>query len=158
VDADKPILIAYDGSGDAKAAIESAGALFPGRRAVVLSAWHSLAASAPASLLAIPAAVAAKAYADLDNEAERQAVAQAEQGAAEARAAGLDARGRGELCIGQVWTAIVNAAEEEDAAAIVVGSRGRSGVTAAVMGSVSSGVAHHASRPVVVNPPVRRES
>ena len=34
------ILIAYDGSDDAKAAIEHAGKLFPGEQATVLNVWH----------------------------------------------------------------------------------------------------------------------
>ena len=36
----KPILLCYDGSDDAFRAIEFAGSLFPGRKAVVLSVWE----------------------------------------------------------------------------------------------------------------------
>lgn len=153
--ADKPILIAYDGSDGAKAAVSAAGELFPGRRAVVLSVWHSAAAAAPATLIAIPAGVATRAYAELDGESERQAAAMAAEGATEAEAAGLDAAGVAVLCHGQVWATIVNAADEEDVAAVVVGSRGRSAVASAVLGSVANGVVHHSSRPVVVIPAAR---
>lgn len=149
---DKPILIAYDGSDGAKAAIAAAGELFPGRRAVVLSVWRSAAAAAPASLIAIPAGVATRAYEQLDSESEQQARAMAAEGAAEAEAAGLDAAGVAVLNHGQVWATIVNAGDEEDVAAIVVGSRGRSGVASAVLGSVANGVVHHSARPVVVVP------
>lgn len=153
--ADKPILIAYDGSDGAKAAVAAAGELFSGRRAIVLSVWHSAAAAAPASLIAIPAGVATRAYAELDSESKRQADEMAAEGATEAKAAGLDATGAGVLCHRQVWATIVAAADEEDVAAVVVGSRGRSAVASAVLGSVANGVVHHSSRPVVVVPAVR---
>lgn len=48
--------------------------------------------------------------------------------------------------------AIVDAADREDARAIVVGSRGLSGVKSALLGSVANGVVHHSTRPVVVIP------
>lgn len=43
-------------------------------------------------------------------------------------------------------------ADRTDADLIVIGSRRRTGLGAAVLGSVSQGVVHHASRPVVVVP------
>lgn len=51
---------------------------------------------------------------------------------------------------GQAGPAICHLAEEEHAAAIVIGSRGRSGVTRFVLGSVSDHVVRHAPCPVVV--------
>jgi nucleotide-binding universal stress UspA family protein len=152
MDASRPILIAYDGSDGSKAAIEAAGRLFPGRRAVVVSVWHSAAAAAPASLIAIPAAVASRAYEELDSESERQAAARADEGATAANDAGLDAGGGAVLCAGQVWATIVDAAKVEDAQAIVVGSRGLSAVKSVLLGSVANGVVHHSPLPVVVVP------
>lgn len=155
MNSDKPILVAYDGSDGAKAAVAAAGELFPGRRAVVLSVWRSAAAAAPASLIAIPAGVASRAYEELDTESERQAAAMAAEGATDAQAAGLDAAGVAVLCHGQVWATIANAADEENVAAIVMGSRGRSAIASAVLGSVANGVLHHSSRPVIVIPAAR---
>jgi nucleotide-binding universal stress UspA family protein len=152
MDASKPVLIAYDGSEGSKAAIDAAGRLFPGGRTVVVSVWHSAGAAAPASLIAIPAAVASRAYEELDSESERQAAARAAEGVAAAKAAGLDASGEAVLCAGQVWATIVNAADEADAQAIVVGSRGLSAIKSALVGSVANGVLHHSARPVVVVP------
>lgn len=148
----QPILIAYDGSEGAQAAVATAGQLFEGRRAVVVAVWHSVASAAPASLIAVPAGVASKAYQELDRESESQAGALAEAGAAAAIAAGLDASGSAMPCHKQVWATIVAAAENEDAQAIVVGSRGRSAIASALLGSVANGVLHHSSRPVVVAP------
>jgi nucleotide-binding universal stress UspA family protein len=152
MDSSKPVLIAYDGSDGSKAAIDVAGRLFTGRRAIVVSIWHSMGAAAPASLIAIPAAVASRAYDELDSESERQAAARAAEGVAAAQAAGLDASGEAMLCAGQVWATIVNAADEADAEAIVVGSRGLSAVKSALVGSVANGVLHHSVRPVLVVP------
>jgi nucleotide-binding universal stress UspA family protein len=152
MDASKPILIAYDGSDGAKAAVEAAGRLFPGRSATVVSVWRSVASVAPASLVAIPAAVATRAYEELDEEAEGQASARADEGVTAAADAGLDASGRAVRDTGQVWSTIIDAAEREDAAAIVVGSRGLSAVKSALLGSVANGLVHHGTRPVVVVP------
>ena len=48
---------------------------------------------------------------------------------------------------------MLGGADEQDARAVVLGSRGRSGVRAALLGSVSYGVVHHSSRPLLVVPP-----
>lgn len=48
--------------------------------------------------------------------------------------------------------AVVAAAEEVDAALIVLGSHGRHGVRAALLGSTSTDVLHHARRPTLVIP------
>ena len=156
MNASKPILNAYDGSDGAKAAVEAAGGLFPRHAAEIVSVWHSVATAASASLIAIPASVAAGAYEQLDREAERHAIELADGGAAAANEAGLDATGTAVLCRAQVWATIVDAADECDAQAVVVGSRGRSGVASALLGSVANGVVHHSSRPVVVVPARRR--
>ena len=49
-----------------------------------------------------------------------------------------------------MWSAIVEAAEEHDAALIAIGSRGLSGVKHVVLGSVSGAVAHHSHRSVLI--------
>ena len=55
--------------------------------------------------------------------------------------------------VGAAAERIVAICADEDAAFVVVGSRGRGDVTAAVLGSVSHAVAARASCPVVVVPP-----
>jgi nucleotide-binding universal stress UspA family protein len=49
-----------------------------------------------------------------------------------------------------VWSAIVEAAEENDAALIAIGSRGLSGVKHVLLGSVSGAVAQHSHRSVLI--------
>src|SRR6185436_5857872 len=45
---DGPLLLCYDGSANARRAVEFAGEQFPGRRALVLNFWESWVARAPA--------------------------------------------------------------------------------------------------------------
>jgi nucleotide-binding universal stress UspA family protein len=51
---------------------------------------------------------------------------------------------------GPVWSAIVEAAEGNDAALIALGSRGLSGVKHVLLGSVSGAVAQHSHRSVLI--------
>jgi nucleotide-binding universal stress UspA family protein len=60
------------------------------------------------------------------------------------------------LVEGRPVPSLVRAAAEADL--LVVGSRGRSGVAAVILGSVSSACVHYAACPVVVVPPARRSS
>lgn len=147
---EKTILIAYDGSDDAKAAIAFAGTLMPGARAVVLTVWERLAmASARASaglMMTID-----------DSPAEDQAVGQAmrelaAQGAELAGQAGLDASPRCEPDALSVWSSIVDVANDIGATLIVTGTRGQGGVKSLLLGSTSDRVLHHARRPVLVVP------
>jgi len=148
--AETTILIAYDGSDDAKAAISFAGTLLAGRRAVVLTVWERLAmASARASaglMMTID-----------DSPAEDEAVGQAmrelaEQGAELARQAGFDATPRCEPDALAVWSSIVEVADDIGATLIVTGTRGLGGVKSLLLGSTSDRVLHHAHRPMLVVP------
>ena len=62
-----------------------------------------------------------------------------------------DAEQRAE--VGSPADRIVAIADEEDAALVVIGSRGRGDVKSALLGSVSHGVASKATCPVVIVPP-----
>jgi nucleotide-binding universal stress UspA family protein len=146
------ILIAYDGSDDAKAALEHAGALFSGQPAIVVTVWEpfsDLLARTPASM-AVAAGI--EDTEEIDEASHASAQEQAEEGAGAARAAGLDASGRTRCRSGSVAQAILAEAEHANASAVVMGSRGLGGIGSLLLGSVSHAVLQHADRPVVVVP------
>ena len=146
---DKPLLLCYDGSENAKHAIREAAALLAPRRALVLTVWQDAAA--------IPSlAWAGAALPDLEDvfaAARDGAARMAEEGAGIARATGFDAISIVAEAKGPIWVAVEQVAEEHDASAIVMGTRGLSGIKSLLLGSVSSGIVHHAQRPALVVAP-----
>ena len=138
---DRPILIAYDGSDYAKAAIEQAAEqLENGRRAIVLTVWQ------PFGAAFVGVGVAPE---GLEEGIARDARRVAEEGARLAREAGLDAEPAAERG-DPVWQRIVEAADERDAGTVVLGSHGRTGIELVLMGSVAGAVAAHTDRPVLI--------
>jgi nucleotide-binding universal stress UspA family protein len=144
---ERPILIAYDGSEDAKSAITRAGELLTPGRALVATVW-------PAAERLVSTSAGAATYApifgEIDELERTNARAAAEQGAALARHVGFDASPLVARSDRSVWRAILDLGEDHDACAIVVGSHGEGGFTDVLLGSVSSRVVHHADRPVLV--------
>lgn len=144
---DAPILICYDGSEGARRAIDVAAELFAGSHAVVLDVAPFLTwAESVAALSALTP--------NFGQLNEDEALERARDGATLAREAGLTADARSDLAA-PTWDGIVLAADEIDAAVIVVGSRGLKGLREAFEGSVSHDVAEHAGRPVLIVPPPR---
>jgi nucleotide-binding universal stress UspA family protein len=88
----------------------------------------------------------------LDRIAEANAAELAERGCAIAREAGFECEPLTVEAPGATWAALTHAAENHSAATIVVGRRGLSAVASALLGSVSTGILNHASRPVLVVP------
>jgi nucleotide-binding universal stress UspA family protein len=74
------------------------------------------------------------------------------QGAEIARSSGFDAEARSAL-VAPTWEGIVDFADELDAAVILIGSRGLSGLKEILDGSRSHQLAEHAGRPVLIVPP-----
>jgi nucleotide-binding universal stress UspA family protein len=141
---DGPVLFAFDGSEHAEAAIGTAGQqLRPDRAALVLTIWEPL-QSVP--FWGSPTAIVPQ---DISAEVVERADEVAQQGAERAAAAGFAAE---PLVEGgsPVWSRITEIADERDAAIIVLGSHGRSGVAYALMGSVATAVAHNSKRPVMI--------
>jgi nucleotide-binding universal stress UspA family protein len=117
-----PLILCYDGSEDAKHAIERAGEFFSGRRALVLTVWQS---PAVANVIGWSAAATGMVdFAELERAAVEEAGRIAENGARIAREAGLEAE--------------------------PIASRGLTGIRSILLGSVSSAVVHHADRPTLV--------
>jgi nucleotide-binding universal stress UspA family protein len=74
----------------------------------------------------------------------------------ELRAAGFDAELNVRTGTKDIAKLVASAADEVNADLIVVGTHGRGGVTAALMGSVARGLCHTSHRPVLVVPPAVR--
>jgi hypothetical protein len=90
----RPVLFGYDGSEDAKAAIERAGATLRPGPAVVATAWSTFRDMAAAALIALPRAMVAEAVEGIDAETRRGAEQTAAEGAERAIAAGFAAEPR----------------------------------------------------------------
>ena len=155
-DADS-VLLCFDGSEDAAAAIAKAGELLGSCAAVVLTVWEPLASWAPydpATFLTAPAAKLASRELRLDEISRELAGDTADRGVTLARQAGFEPQRR--VAEGKSWRAICDVAHEIDAKAIVVGARGLSRVQSVLLGGVSSAVVVHANCPVLVIPTHRR--
>lgn len=152
---EQPILLSYDGSDAAAHAIDEAAKLLQPGPAIVLTVWkRSMYATSTYGAAPMPAPLYTR---DLDREVEEACKRSAAEGADRARAAGLDAESTTVEATGPIWEAVLQFADERDAAAIVLGSRGFSGLKSLFLGSVSHGVAQHADRPVLVVPPPAEE-
>lgn len=147
------ILIAFDGSDDARSAVEYAARHLRPEPTVIMTVWEPLLTQITWAPLATATPVTAEAPGDKYEE-EKQAEQLAGKGAEIALAAGLtEVTTRAERGGGPVWAAIVDVADELNASLVVTGSRGLAGARSVILGSVSTRVLHHAHRPVLVVPP-----
>lgn len=149
------ILLCYDGSPDARAAVRVAGALFDGTTAIVLTVWDDLSevvTSAGSSLVA-----ASLDFEGIDRAREQAAGDLAEEGTSHARASGLPAASLAVRCGVSISQTILEEATTVGAEMIVLGSRGLGPVKSVLMGSVSRAVLQRADRPVLVIPGSRPE-
>ena len=150
----RPVVLAYDGSEEAQAALREAVALFGDRPMIVASVWEPGLAMAtmmpPAGepsmgYLPDPAEVDA-----IDRAQSGHAVDVAEAGARLARELGATAEAVSMPDSASIAETLIAIADERDARAIVVGSRGLGGIKARVLGSTSRKVLHDTHRPVLV--------
>jgi nucleotide-binding universal stress UspA family protein len=148
------MVIAYDGTDNARRAVHYAGRFLSTNRAVVLTVWS------PTSRGSEPPSV------DLDgppdpapDDDEDIAYADAQRTNAEgttlARAAGLTAEPMCVAATSTVWNTIIEAADTLDADLIVTGTRGTTGLRSLLQSSVADRVLRHGHRPVLIVPPGR---
>src|SRR5215470_3800376 len=152
--ADNPILVAFDGSDTAQAAVEAAARLFPTRRLVVTSVWEpglAIAMSTTTDMTGIGyVAPTPEEMATMDRAQRDHATDAAETGARIARELGADAEPNPIADEGKIGESLAALADQIDADAIVVGSRGLGAFKAGLFGSTSRDVLGHTKRPVLV--------
>ena len=155
------ILLCFDGSEDAQAAVDLTATLFADRPVTVLAVWEPYVeiishegwgfgfgyAPPPGDVSAIDEAV------------RRHATEAVEAAVGNLREKGITATPRVEPMGGTIAGTVLAVGDELDADAIVLGTRGRAGIKSLLLGSVSHAVLQHADRPVLVVPsaPVARE-
>src|SRR5919201_270143 len=135
-----PIVLCYDGSDEAKHALEQAGEVLGGGPAIVLTSWEVL--SIAVGGYPLDEFATGISYSDLDKAAEARAQKLADDGVRLATSHGFQAEPL--VSQGPPGEAIVHVARDRDAKVIVLGSRGYTGLRASMLGSVSNAVIHHA--------------
>jgi len=149
------ILIAYDGSDDARAAIEEAAKLWPGQQVTVLSVWTPFAEVVAHASTGFVAGMAD--YDEIDAASEKLAGERSREGAELASSLGLAATASERAQASTTAEAILAEASDVGVQVIVVGTRGLTGVKSLLLGSVSHAVVHHATVPVLVVPHSKRD-
>jgi nucleotide-binding universal stress UspA family protein len=153
---DHPVVVAFDGSPEATEAVRAAATLFRDRLLVVVTVWEPALAIAatmtPVTEIGggsyIPPAPEEIEAVDEAQLAHAQAAADA--GVRIATEAGATAEALPVPDSTDVAHTILSIAEERDAAALVVGSRGMGRVKSAFVGSTSHKLLHETRRPVLV--------
>ncbi len=144
-----PLVLCYDDTHEAARAIQIAGGLFMGHRAVVLTVWQPPVAVA----LGVDQAGSTEDstdYFDLDRQAAESGGRVASDGVRIARSVGFDAEPLAVEATGPVWKTIVEIADRYDAAAIVLANSSRTDMAARLGEHTSGSVADHAGRPTLV--------
>jgi len=150
----KAILVAFDGSDTAQSAVETAARLFPQHRLVVTSVWEpglAVAMATPTDMTGIGYVLPTpEEMATMDRAQRDHATGAAERGARIARELGANAEAypiADEAKVGETLAAL---ADQLDAEAIVVGSRGLGAFKAGLFGSTSRDLLGQTQRPVLV--------
>ena len=143
------ILIAYDGSADAQAAIDTAGQLMKGQPATVLTVWERLTDVVARTGAGVP--IGEVDYESVDESSEDQAHQRARK-VPSARARRPGATGAHQRSRGLDRGHDPGPGRRGGGNAIVMGTPGLTGIKSLLLGSVSHGVIQHADRPVVVVP------
>lgn len=140
-----PIMIAYDGSPAARAAVARAGELCSPAPALIVTVWEPglgelMLVPDPTGLGTTMMPYDPTVAREIDREVKDRAQALALDGVDLARSVGLRPEPLVIEDVSDVAGAILAAAKEHHAAAIVIGSRGHSGIRSRLLGSTSAAV------------------
>jgi nucleotide-binding universal stress UspA family protein len=148
-----PVVVAFDGSDESRAAVTAAARLFAGRQLLIVSVYEPALALVTQSYIdpmtggyVMPTP---ELTATVEHVQREHAGASADAGARLAHSLGAEAEPLA-IADGDVAEAISAVADERDAAVLVVGSRGLGAVKAKLIGSTSRRLLHEARRPVLV--------
>jgi nucleotide-binding universal stress UspA family protein len=148
------VLLCFDGSPQAAAAIRRAGTLMPAAEteATVLVVWTPAADILPLNPVGAVVGRVSGLYADWDEIASERADRDVQAGCAIAAGAGF--RARPLVCAGKAAETILRVAAESEVDLVVLGADGASDARGVVglLGSVSARVAHGSVRPVLIVP------
>ena len=144
-----PVVVCYDGSKGAIAAIDVVAELLAGANVVILTVWKEIVEAILA--VSLGPAPPITDLAEVDERQRRAATVTARDGAKLARQAGLRADPLVVEGKGPVWETIEEVAEDLDARLIACGAS-RAGVKSALLDTVPTALIHRASRPVLVVP------
>jgi nucleotide-binding universal stress UspA family protein len=151
---DAPLVIAYDGSDVAKAAVRHAAELFSERPAVLVTVWEpglALLDVGPPDALGVTAIPPDPETVGAVDRAQREhATRLAGEGAELARSLGLAADPHAVPDEVDVADTLIDLARERGAAAVVVGSHGISGLRTRLLGGVSRKLIDQCELPVLV--------
>jgi nucleotide-binding universal stress UspA family protein len=152
----QPVVVAFDGSPESKHAVDVAAGLFATRRLLIVSVWEPGLAVMPSTY---PDAIGVGYSYSAPSPEDVEMVDKAQHEHAEdvARAGAEIARGLGATAdpvpvpdSADVAETLRDVADEHNAAALVVGSRGLSGVKRRLFGSTSNRLLHDTTRPILV--------
>ncbi|MEI7889238.1 MAG: universal stress protein [Actinomycetes bacterium] len=159
-----PIVIAFDGSPSAIEAVErAAGLLGEGSRAIILTVWepgllNAAVAPLPGGLGAPVPPPDVEQVEELNKAESDHADRIAKEGVELAQSHGLVAEPVIARDESSVAATILRIAEENEASAIVIGSRRHSAIAAVLLGSTTQAVLHKTTRPLLVMRPAATDS
>ena len=148
------VVIAFDGSPASRRAVEEAARVFKSSHVLVVTIWEEglayVTPSAPTEGMMMSPMIDPGIALEVDRHVHDHAERVAQEGAALARSLGLEAHPLALPEERHVAQTILMVAGKHRAAAIVVGSRGLSGLRSRLEGSTSKALLKHAACPVLV--------
>lgn len=145
------LVIGYDGSDSARAAVTAAGALFANAEAVVVNVHPEPPQPQQGAMarLALPSDVIRRGIEEMARQTLERSRELAEEGVAHAAQAGLHATAATPTG-NRPWRILLELAEDADV--LVTGTRGRGPIGRVVLGSTASTLVHQARVPLLVVP------